>query len=108
MNSSVIKNTIVKESVRRQALPVWIDNLWHDLRRTGQVKVVVNLGQKCLHIAGSGLKPASSGDISGARRAELDEEKAKHNPGHLPGEFWRRLGLPLRLPAHLRPRGDRR
>jgi len=108
MNSSVIKKHIVKESVRRQALPVWIDNLWHDLSRTGQVKVAVNLGQKCLHIAGSGLKPASSGGISGARRAELDEEKAKQHPGQLPGEFWRRLGLPLCLLAHLRPRGDRR
>ena len=104
--SSVVKRAYVREVVRRQALPAWVDNLWHDLCASRQVQVAANLGQHALKVAGSFPQPASSGVFLG-RRAELDGELAKRNPQELPGEFWRRLGLPICLPAHLRPRGLR-
>ena len=104
--SSVVKRAHVREAVRRQALPAWVDNLWHDLCASRQVRVAVKLGQHALKVAGSFPQPASSGASLG-RRAELDGELAKQHPQELPGEFWRRLGLPMCLPAHLRPRGLR-
>ena len=107
-DSSVVKKQFVKESVRRQGLPAWIDMLWFDLAKTRQVIVAAHLGQKGLNVAGSGLDPASSGGVRSARRAELASELAKHNPGKLPGEFWRTLGLPSCLPAHMRPKVARR
>jgi len=107
-DSSVIKKHDLKESVRRQALPAWIDKLWFDLAKAHQVRVAANLGQKGLNVAGSGLQPASSGGVCSARRAELGSVTAKHHPGKLPGEFWLKLGLPWCVPAHMRPKAARR
>eukprot|EP00974_Lingulodinium_polyedra_P075364 7302554-Lingulodinium_polyedra.AAC.1 len=101
-HSVVKQRVVIKELVRRQALPAWVDNLLYDLRRTHQIKIATNLGLTGLAVSGSKLVPASGG-ISAARRSGLAEALNRQTPEELPQSFWQKFGLANALPLHLRP-----
>ncbi len=97
-----ISHVSLKETVRRQALPAWIDHFLHDLCPTRQIRLAKTLGLNVLAASGAKLLPASGG-ISASRRHELIEEKKKCDPDTLPSTLWRTLGMAGALPEHSRP-----
>ena len=105
-SSEVVRSNFVREAVRRQGLPAWVDSLWCDLARTGQVKLAAALSLEGLRVSqiepASGGIPTSGSSVSAQRSDEIEAEKQKQNPSELPGEFWRKLRIARGLPAHLK------
>ena len=108
---NVIARAVLHETVRRDAAPAWIENLWADLFRSRQIQAACNiLTLPCLQTSVPWRVPASGGEgtselkLSAARRTELAEEKNKYDVRVLPGEVWSKLALRSMLSDHLKPR----
>ena len=104
--SIVIERAHLRETVRRDAAPAWIENLWVDLFRSRQIRAACTmLALPCLQTSVPWRVPASGGEgTSVACRTELAEEKNKYDVRALPGEVWLKLALPSVLPYHLKLR----
>ena len=100
--SVAIRHAMIQESVRKQTLPKWIDNLWVDIIRAKQIKTAVKLNLKGLLTVEN---PSASGDkdVSSSRRSLLEDAKGKYEASKLPTEVWDKLKLVHALPYHLRP-----
>ena len=100
--SVAIRHAMIKESVRKLALPVWIDNLWFDAVNAKQIRTAIKLHLKGLLTAEN---PSASGgkNVSSSRRSELEKAKGECEAIKLPTEVWDKLKLVRVLPHHLRP-----
>ena len=83
------------EAVRRDTTPAWLDNLWVDLIRSGQIRTLA----LPRHVPASGGNGAQH---STERRNELAEEKNKCEV-LLSGEVWLKVAPPMALPHNLMP-----
>ena len=94
--SIVMTRTDLHEAVRRDTTPAWLDSLWVDLIRSGQIRTLA----LPRHVPASGGKGAQRHT---ERRTELAEEKNKFEV-LLSDEVWLKVGPPMTLPYHLKPR----
>ena len=100
--SVAIRHAMIQESVRKQTLPAWIDNLWVDIIRAKQIRTAVKLNLKGLLTVEN---PSAGGgkNVSSSRRSLLEEAKGKYEASKLPTDVWDKLKLVRVLPHHLRP-----
>ena len=93
--SIALTRSDLHEAVRRDTTTAWLDNVWVDLMRSGQIRTLA----LSRHVPSSDGKGAQH---STDRRTELAEEKSKFEV-LLSGEVWLKVAPPMALPYHLKP-----